>query len=98
MSLPMSTKGAVMRLRAAIAKLCPLLLAIAVFFLGVASDYFFGALAPNTLFRLADDFALAIVLGCVVLFYERRRRQHLNVQLGIIREMNHHVRNALQVI
>lgn len=64
----------------------------------VATDHLFGGLPQHTLFRFADDLVVAIALGCVALFYERRRRRYLANRLQIIREMNHHIRNALQVI
>jgi hypothetical protein len=76
----------------------PFALAFAVFWLGVASDRLLTRLSPNALFQFADHFVIAIVLGCVVLLYEKRRRRSLEARLKVIREMNHHVRNALQVL
>ena len=55
-------------------------------------------LSPNKLLLFADDFIIAIFLGCVVLLYEKRRQRYLEARLKIIAEMNHHVRNALQVL
>lgn len=45
-----------------------------------------------------DDLAAGISAGLVVLFYERWRQRELDAKLRTIRLMNHHVRNALQVI
>lgn len=45
-----------------------------------------------------DDFLIALLVGLLVLFYEERRRQALIQRLQTIEQMNHHVRNALQVI
>jgi hypothetical protein len=76
----------------------PFVLAFLVFWLGVASDRLLTRLSPNELFQFADHFIIAVVIGCVVLLYERRRRRFLEARLEVIREMNHHVRNALQVL
>lgn len=46
----------------------------------------------------ADDILMGIVAGLLVLVYERWRQRDLEKKLQIIRLMNHHVRNALQII
>lgn len=84
--------------RAAIRRLMPFVLAFVVFWLGVASDRLLTRLSPNKLLLFADDFIIAIFLGCVVLLYEKRRQRYLEARLKVIAEMNHHVRNALQVL
>ncbi len=76
----------------------PFVLAFLVFWLGVVSDRLLTRLSPNELFQFADHFIIAVVIGSVVLLYERRRRRYLEARLEVIREMNHHVRNALQVL
>ena len=45
-----------------------------------------------------DNIAAAVLLGLVVLFYERRRERELVKKLRVIELMNHHVRNALQPV
>jgi two-component sensor histidine kinase len=45
-----------------------------------------------------DDALVGIGAGLLVLLYERRQRQNLIRKLEVIRMMNHHVRNSLQVI
>jgi len=45
-----------------------------------------------------DDLLIAVLVGLLVLFYEERRRRALIQKLQTIELMNHHVRNALQVI
>src|SRR5215813_5478264 len=45
-----------------------------------------------------DDLLIAVLVGMVVLFYEERRRRTLVEKLHTVELMNHHVRNALQVI
>lgn len=47
---------------------------------------------------LWGDLLAGLVAGLLVLFYERQRRRELRRQLEIICQMNHHVRNALQLI
>jgi hypothetical protein len=45
-----------------------------------------------------DDVLIGIGVGLLVLLYERRQRQNIIRKLEVIRLMNHHVRNSLQVI
>jgi len=45
-----------------------------------------------------DDLLIALLVGLLVLFYEERRRRAFIQKLQTIELMNHHVRNALQVI
>jgi len=44
------------------------------------------------------DLLAGILAGLLVLFYEMRRNRELTRRLEVIRLMNHHVRNSLQVI
>jgi hypothetical protein len=48
--------------------------------------------------RVADDVIGAAIAGLIFYRYEYNRRKHLNEKLKTIELMNHHVRNALQVI
>jgi light-regulated signal transduction histidine kinase (bacteriophytochrome) len=45
-----------------------------------------------------DDAVVGIGVGLLALLYERRQRQNMIRKLEVIRQMNHHVRNSLQVI
>jgi hypothetical protein len=45
-----------------------------------------------------DDALIGLGVGLLVLLYERRQRRNLIMRLEVIRMMNHHVRNSLQVI
>ncbi len=47
---------------------------------------------------LLDDVLMGIVCGVIVLLYEQRRRRELAAKLNVIAELNHRVRNALEVI
>jgi hypothetical protein len=46
----------------------------------------------------ADNFMAGIGAGLMVLLYERWRQREVDKKLRTIRLMNHHVRNALQII
>jgi hypothetical protein len=48
--------------------------------------------------RVIDDFCGAIIAGLLVYRHEYSRSKYLNEKLKTIELMNHHVRNALQVI
>lgn len=45
-----------------------------------------------------DNFLAGIAAGLIVLLYERWREREVDKKLRTIRLMNHHVRNALQII
>src|SRR5437868_4193343 len=67
-------------------------------FIGVAGDYaarYFG-LEKDLLY--VNDVISALIIGALVFTYESRRRRRVRQRLEIIQLMNHHVRNALQVI
>jgi hypothetical protein len=48
--------------------------------------------------RALDDVCGALIAACLVYRYEHIRSKHLREKLKTIEMMNHHVRNALQVI
>lgn len=48
--------------------------------------------------RILDDSCGGIIAGLLIYRIERNRTKYLNQQLKTIELMNHHVRNALQVI
>ena len=71
---------------------------IGFFLLGALFDIIlqhYGIGAPAILW---GDLLAGIVGGLLVLFYESQRRKEFIHHLEIIRLMNHHVRNSLQVI
>jgi two-component sensor histidine kinase len=53
--------------------------------------------SPRTLVELSDLFA-ATLIGSLFFVYGRIRQRQLRRRMEMIAEMNHHVRNALQVI
>ena len=65
----------------------------------IVSDALLDLTRPITVWPyLIDDTILSALGGCVVWFYERHRRRELAKRLFVIAEMNHRVRNELQVI
>jgi ABC-type Fe3+-siderophore transport system permease subunit len=68
------------------------------FFLGALFDIVLKRHGMGTPAILVGDLLAGIAAGLVVLRYEQRRQRELIRRLEIIRLMNHHVRNSLQVI
>ena len=67
--------------------------------LTLAFDLLIDLLHPHGLwFLLLNDVAIGIVCAVIVLLYEQRRRRELAAKLNVIAEMNHRVRNELEVI
>lgn len=75
-----------------------ILMALAFFLLGGLSDFWLREHAASWSVTLMHDALIGVGAGLVVLLYERRQRQNLIKKLEVIRLMNHHVRNSLQVI
>ena len=74
------------------------LIGFGVFFLGSLSDVWLQLHAPNRAVAIMDDALVGIGVGLLVLLYEQRQRRNMIRKLEVIRQMNHHVRNSLQVI
>jgi hypothetical protein len=74
-----------------------MLIAFGFFFLGSLADFGLQHVTSGTI-TILDDALIGIAVGLLVLLYERRHTQHLMKKLEVIRMMNHHVRNSLQVI
>ena len=68
------------------------------FFLGAALDYTLRRHGTTRFSVIFDDLLVAVLFGLLVLFYEERRRRAIIEKLRTIELMNHHVRNALQII
>lgn len=66
--------------------------------LGYISDLFVLSYDPRPLFAILDAAALGILSGAIAWFYQRRQNRFLMQRLEVIADMNHHVRNDLQVI
>ena len=81
-----------------VAPLRSLLIGFGFFFLGSMADVWLEQHVRNLYLVIANDALVGIGVGVLVLFYERRQRQSMIRKLEVIRLMNHHVRNSLQVI
>ena len=80
------------------APLRSMVLGLGFFFLGSLSDLWLQRHAASSSIALVDDALVGIGAGLLVLLYERRQRRNMIKKLEVIRLMNHHVRNSLQVI
>jgi hypothetical protein len=78
--------------------LTAVLSAVAVFALLVAADQISIPYGLQESQRVFDDLCGGIIAGALVFRHERARRRQLAERLHTIASMNHHVRNALQVI
>lgn len=75
-----------------------LLAGFGIFFLGSVSDVWVQRHVGRPSVGIVDDALIGLGVGLLVLLYERRQRRNLIMRLEVIRMMNHHVRNSLQVI
>ena len=75
--------------------LLSVLFAISIFTLGIAVD---RLVAVSGWLAGLDDAAAAIAVGLLIYLFERHRERMLLERLQTIALMNHHVRNALQVL
>jgi hypothetical protein len=73
-------------------------LALAVFAFGFSVDHIVTHYVTVPIVSWLDDIVSASVAGLLVFFYSRRSDRMLAQKLKVIDLMNHHVRNALQVI
>jgi len=72
--------------------------ALVVLALLLATDELSHQLALQGAERIFDDCLGALLTALVVFIYERQRARAMARRLEVIESMNHHVRNALQVI
>jgi len=81
-----------------VAGLRSILVGFGFFFLGSLSDAWLQRHTGSSLIATIDDALVGVVAGFLVFLYERRQRQNLIKKLEVIRLMNHHVRNSLQIV
>ncbi len=74
------------------------LVTVTVAVLGYFSDLLVLAFHPQPLFAIADATVLGVLSGAIAWIYQRRQNRYLAERLEVIADMNHHVRNDLQVI
>jgi signal transduction histidine kinase len=75
-----------------------ILICIGVFLLGSLSDVWLQQNGGTLPVAIIDDALVGIAAGLLVYFYERQQNRRMIRKLEVIRLMNHHVRNSLQVI
>ena len=80
------------------APLWSVLACLGIFFLGSLTDLWMHQHAERPLIEIMAEAFIGVVVGLLVLLYERRQRQNIIRRLEVIRLMNHHVRDSLQVI
>lgn len=71
---------------------------ITVAVLGYVSDLMLLGYDPRPAWAIADALALGVLSGAIAWMYQRRQNRYLAERLEVIADMNHHVRNDLQVI
>jgi signal transduction histidine kinase len=81
-----------------VAPLRSILAGFGIFFLGSLFDLWLHQHAERLLVAIVSNALIGVGVGLLVLLYERRQRQNMIRKLEVIRMMNHHVRNSLQVI
>jgi signal transduction histidine kinase len=81
-----------------VAPLRSILAGFGIFFLGSLFDLWLHQHAERLLVTIVSNALIGVGVGLLVLLYERRQRQNMIRKLEVIRMMNHHVRNSLQVI
>lgn len=74
------------------------LVTVTVAVLGYFSDLLVVSFHPQPLFAIADAVVLGVLSGTIAWVYQRRQNRYLAQRLEVIADMNHHVRNDLQVI
>jgi uncharacterized membrane protein len=75
-----------------------ILIGFAFFVLGSVSEVWLQHHTYSRTTAMISDALLGVLVGLVVLSYERRQQRNIIRKLEVIRLMNHHVRNSLQVI
>jgi len=73
-------------------------LGLGVFFLGSMSAAWLTLRNVHGWLAFVDNFLAGLAACLIVLLYERWREREVDKKLRTIRLMNHHVRNALQII
>jgi hypothetical protein len=66
--------------------------------IGVGGDYVADRLGLEHDLLYLNDVISAVFIGLLIVLYEYRRRKRIQERLEVIELMNHHVRNALQLI
>jgi hypothetical protein len=75
-----------------------MVVALTVAVLGYLSDLLVISFHPQPVFPILDAIVLGVLCGAIAWSYQRRQNRSLAERLEVIADMNHHVRNDLQVI
>src|SRR5437868_10053270 len=65
---------------------------------GIGGDYIATRFGLERDLLFVNDVVSAMFVVFLIITYERRRRKRIRERLEVIELMNHHVRNALQII
>ena len=76
----------------------PWILGAAVVIFGYSSDFWLTRLLSNEMYELSDDVMLGLLVGVVGSWYLRRRNREIRHKLNRIANINHLIRNELEVI
>ena len=76
----------------------PWILGAAVVLLGYSSDLWLSHLFTNEMYELSDDLVLGILVGVVGTWWLRRRNRAIRHKLNRVANINHLIRNELEVI
>lgn len=71
---------------------------LAIFAACLALDTLLLKLWPIRTAAIVDDVVMGLACGALVMFFEERRHQGVARRLSVIREMNHILRNELEII
>lgn len=71
---------------------------VSVAVLAYLSDVYVVTSHPHPMFAALDAIILGTLTGAIAWMYQRRQNRFLMQRLEVIADMNHHVRNHLQVI
>jgi hypothetical protein len=81
-----------------VAPLRSILAGFGIFSFGSLSDLWLHQHAERLLIAIMADALIGVRVGLLVFLYQRQQEQNIIRKLEVIRMMNHHVRNSLQVI
>ena len=76
----------------------PWILGAAVVIIGYSSDFWLTRLLSNEMYELSDDLILGILVGVVGSWWLRRRNRAIRHKLNRVANINHLIRNELEVI
>ena len=76
----------------------PWVLGATVVLLGYSSDFWLTHLMSNEMYEIADDLLLGIIVGVIGTWWLRKRNRAIKHKLNRVANINHLIRNELEVI